>query len=104
MGKQGRGKTSPILGAHLLPSAGDSRIAQGRWAGSAGGLGQNVSLVEWLLKGRGVGCLPKDAEKPTRGGTDGHVARIYKTSNVGQDLAMDYTIVLFQPNVLHIAE
>ena len=25
----------------------------------------------------------------------GHVARIYKTSNVGQDLAMDYTIVLF---------
>ena len=44
---------------------------QGRWAGSAGGLGQNVSLFEWLLKGRGVGCLPKDAEKPTRGGTDG---------------------------------
>ena len=36
----------------------------------AGGLCQNVSLFEWLLKGRGVGCLPKDAEKPTRGGVD----------------------------------
>ena len=44
---------------------------QGRWAGSAGGLGQNVSLFEWLLKGREVVCLPKDAKKLARGGTDG---------------------------------
>ena len=31
-----------------------------------------------------------------------HVARIYKTSNVaqGQDLAMDYTIVLFHCSIL----
>jgi len=59
---------------------GDSRIAQGRWAGSVGGLGQNVSLVEWLLKGREVGCLPKDAKKLLVEGQMGRVARIYKPS------------------------
>ena len=44
----------------------DPRIAQGRWAGSVGGLGQNVFLFEWLLKGRmwrGWVGLPKDAKK-----------------------------------------
>ena len=35
-----------------------------------------MSLVEWLLKGREVGCLPKDAKKPARGGIDGLVGRI----------------------------
>ena len=59
---------------------GDSRIAQGRWAGSVEGLGQNVSLVEWLLKGREVGCLPKDAKKLLVEGQMGRVARIYKPS------------------------
>ena len=67
MGKQGRGKTSPILGAHPLPSAGDLGFGALPRADGLGVLGVLVrmctTLVEWLLKGREVGCLPKDAKK-----------------------------------------
>ena len=62
-------------------------------------------LVEWLLKGREVGCLPKDAEKPARGGIGGLVGRIsLRPPLCGAGPNYRFIIVLYDKIIIEYGE